>query len=114
MNIEELREFCLSMPQVTEDMKWGNNLCFLIGEKIFCLADLDSDFSVALKVQEEEFEELTAREGIIQAPHFARRKWVLVEEPGALLDAEWIKLLTRAYELVRANLPKKIREQLQY
>ena len=112
MNVEDIREFCLSLPLVTEDLKWGNNLCFLVGEKIFCLTDLDSDFAASLKVEENDFEEVTARDGIIQAPHFARRKWILVTEPEALRDDEWTRLLIRSYELVRANLPKKVRAQL--
>lgn len=112
MNVEKLRDQCLSMPLVTEDLKWGNNLCFLVAEKIFCLTDLDSYFSTAFKVQEEDFEELTARDGIMQASHFARKKWVVVTEPDALTDEEWIKLLTRSYELVTTNLPKKIQEEI--
>jgi len=111
MNVEEIREFCLSLPHVTEDLKWGNNLCFLIGEKIFCLTDLDNDFAAVLKVREEDFEDLTAREGIKQASHFARRKWIVVTGEGVLSEVEWMNLLTRSYDLVRANLTKKIQDQ---
>jgi|GEM_PF-50999 len=112
MNVEQIRAFCLSLPKVTEDLKWGNNLCFLIGGKIFCLTDLDSDFSAALKVEEEDFDMLTARDEIMQAPHFARKKWVTVTEPDALRNDEWLKMLRKSYELVRANLSKRIRDQL--
>ena len=35
MNIEQLRKFCLSFPGATEDIKWGNDLCFCVGKKMF-------------------------------------------------------------------------------
>jgi predicted DNA-binding protein (MmcQ/YjbR family) len=37
MNIEQLRKFCLSFPGATEDIKWGADLCFCVGEKMFCV-----------------------------------------------------------------------------
>jgi predicted DNA-binding protein (MmcQ/YjbR family) len=80
MNIEELRTFCLDLPAVTEDIKWGNNLVFSVAEKMFCLADLDPPLRVSFKVPEEEFVELTSTVDIIQAPYFARMKWVTVLE----------------------------------
>jgi predicted DNA-binding protein (MmcQ/YjbR family) len=36
MNIEELREFCIRLPAVTEDIKWGDNLVLSVGNKMFC------------------------------------------------------------------------------
>ncbi|MDE6309577.1 MAG: MmcQ/YjbR family DNA-binding protein, partial [Muribaculaceae bacterium] len=41
MNIEEIREYALSLPHVTEDMPFGPDaLALRIGGKIFCLFDL--------------------------------------------------------------------------
>ena len=31
MDIETLRTICQDLPHVTEDIKWGDDLCFLIG-----------------------------------------------------------------------------------
>jgi predicted DNA-binding protein (MmcQ/YjbR family) len=47
---------------------------------MFCLADLDPPLRVSFKVPEEEFVELTSTVDIIQAPYFARMKWVTVLE----------------------------------
>jgi predicted DNA-binding protein (MmcQ/YjbR family) len=113
MNVEEMRSFCLGLPGVTEDIKWGNNLVFMVGNKMFCLVDLEPPFRVSLKVPEEEFDELTAQSGIIQAPYFARMKWVCVTDMERLGGKEWEHLLEQAYRLVKEKLPKRLQEELE-
>lgn len=112
MDIETLRDFCLSLPAVTEDIKWGDNLVFSVAGKMFCLADLEPPLRVSLKVPEEQFHDLTARDGIIQAPYFARNLWITLS--GECLDGtgEWFHLLRQSYTLVRSNLPRKVRDSL--
>ncbi len=112
MNIEEFRSFCLSLPAVTEDIKWENNLVFSVHGKMFCLTDLDPPFQASFKVREEEFVELTSRDSIIQAPYFARVKWVKVMDESRLNRQEWEHFLRQSYELVKSKLQKKIRESL--
>ena len=112
MNIEELRIFCLSLPGVTEDIKWGDNLVFSVAEKMFCLADLEPPLQVAFKVPEEEFEALAASPGVIQAPYFAKMKWIKVLDEGRFSREEWEQFIRLSYELVKAKLPRKIREEL--
>src|SRR5215467_6716265 len=41
MDMEALRCYCLSLPCATEDVKWGDNLLFRVGEKMFAIASLD-------------------------------------------------------------------------
>jgi predicted DNA-binding protein (MmcQ/YjbR family) len=74
MNIESLRELCLSLPHVTEDVKWGADICFSIGGKMFCVSGFHSPFTTSFKVDEAEFEELSSKEGIVPAPYLARQK----------------------------------------
>jgi predicted DNA-binding protein (MmcQ/YjbR family) len=112
MNIEELRTFCLGLPAVAEDIKWGNNLVFSVAGKMFCLSDLDPPMRVSFKVPEEEFNELTSMADIIQAPYFARMKWVTVLEENRLSRKEWEHYLRQSYELVKAKLPKKVQESI--
>ena len=112
MNIEYLRNFCMSLPFVTEDIKWGDNLVFSIAGKMFCLADLEPPLRVSFKVPEEEFTELTSSESIIQAPYFARMKWVTVLEESRLSQKEWENYLRQTFELVKAKLPKKVQESI--
>lgn len=112
MYIEWLQEYCLSLPHVTEGVKWGDNLCFLIAEKIFCLTHLGGEFSCAIKVNEGDFFELTERDGVIQTPHFSKGKWISINDLSSLSKKEWEHYLKRSYELVKAKLPKKILNQL--
>lgn len=112
MNIEELRIFCLSLPDVTEDIKWGDNLVFSVSVKMFCLADLNPPLHVAFKIPEEEFVELTSSTDIIQAPHFARMKWVMVTDENRFSRVEWEHYLRQSYELVKSKLTKRVRESI--
>jgi len=105
MNIEQLRKLCLSLPYTTEDVKWDNDLCFLIGKKMFCVTGLEGSFSASFKLKDEEFNELTEMDGINPAPYLARYKWVLVENSTALT-------ISQSYEMIKSKLPKRILAQL--
>lgn len=112
MNIESLRSLCLSLPGATEDIKWGNDLCFLVGGKMFCATSADADEGASFKVREEEFDAMISREGIIPAPYLARAKWVYVLDFSRLTDVEWQHYIRQSYELVKAKLPGNLRDQL--
>jgi predicted DNA-binding protein (MmcQ/YjbR family) len=107
MNIEQLRAFCLSLPHATEDVKWGNDLCFCIACKMFCITGFSSPLKVSMKVKDEEFEELSSSEGIVPAPYVARYKWILVEAVSRFSKKEWEHYIQQSYELVKGKLSKK-------
>jgi predicted DNA-binding protein (MmcQ/YjbR family) len=114
MNLEKIREYCLSLPHVTEEVLWGKDLVFKIGGKMFAVIGLDagpaSQFS--FKCAPEEFAELTELDGIIPAPYAARYHWVAVQKPGVLKQSEIKRLIKDSYEIVKGKLPKKIQKQL--
>ncbi len=112
MNIESLRNLCLSLPGVTEDIKWDHDLCFSIGGKIFCVTTVDADDGASFKVRDEDFKEMVDREGIIPAPYLKRSHWVYVLDFLWLNEAEWQHYISQSYELVKATLSKKLRENL--
>ena len=112
MNIEKLRKLCLSLPNATEDIKWGNDLCFCIAKKMFCVTGLSGKFKVSLKVSDEEFAELSTSSGIMPAPYIGRYKWILIENDSRFSEREWEHYIRQSYELVKANLPKKVAETL--
>ena len=114
MNHESVRAYCLSLPQVTEDIQWGADLLFRIGNKMFTVLSLEPGHGhcMSLKCTPEMFAELTERDGIVPAPYVARYHWVALEHFDALKDSELKPLLKTAYELIRAKLPKKVADQL--
>jgi predicted DNA-binding protein (MmcQ/YjbR family) len=113
MNIETLREYCLSLPHATEGVQWDNDLLFRIGGKIFAVTNLDGAIThVAFKCAPEKFDELIEIDGIIPAPYMARNKWVLVERLDILSEKELKSLIQISYDMVLAKLPKKIKTTL--
>jgi predicted DNA-binding protein (MmcQ/YjbR family) len=115
MDAESVRKFCLSLPHVTEDVQWENDLLFRIGNKMFAVLALDaaSDHRMSFKCTPEVFAELTEREGIVPAPYVARYHWVALERFDALPERELKELLKNAYRLILEKLPRKSRAQLE-
>ena len=113
MNVESIREYCLSLPHVTEDVKWEKDLTFLIGEKMFAVVGLEPGNAVmSFKAEADEFEELVGRSGVIPAPYLARYKWVALEGFDVIRKSELHELIKKSYNLVFAKLPKRLREEL--
>lgn len=114
MNIEQLRKFCLSFPHATEDVKWGKDLCFCVGEKMFCVTGLEpsEDWQFSFKCTPEKFADLVERDGIVPAPYVARYHWVAVQKPDALAETELKDLISKSYRMVLEKLPPKVRKGL--
>jgi predicted DNA-binding protein (MmcQ/YjbR family) len=113
MNIEDIQAFCKSLPAVTEDVKWGHDLVFSVGAKMFCVVGLsESPTSASFKVTDEEFAEMSSRKGFKPAPYVAKYKWVFTDNINNMSKTEWKKYLNQSYELVKAKLPSKIKKQL--
>ena len=112
MNIESIRNYCLSLPHATEDIQWGNDLLFRISGKIFAGMSLDPPHSLSFKCTAERFDELIEFEGIIPAPYMARNKWVMLESLDALNDSEIKSLIQNSYKMIFSKLPKKTQAEL--
>ena len=111
MNIEQLRKFCLALPGATEDVKWGNDLCFLVGGKMFTVTAADSsDGGISLKTTPEKFSELTERQGIRPAHYVARYHWITIEDLKAVGKTELKDLIRESYRMVFDKLPAKTKK----
>ena len=107
MNVDAIRAICRKLPAVTEDIKWGHDLCFSVGGKMFAAVDLAPPHSMSFKCTPESFAELVERPGIIPAPYAARHMWVMAQKPGEALErGEVVALIKTSYDLVVAKLPK--------
>jgi predicted DNA-binding protein (MmcQ/YjbR family) len=108
--VEWARQFCLSLPSVTEKVRWEHNLLFCVRDKMFCVANLDPAVSpgrIAFKCTPEKFAELGEIEGLVPAPHMAHNHWISVRDLSALRRNELEELIRRSYQLVFERLPKK-------
>jgi len=113
MDIDSIRNYCLSFPHATEDIQWGDDLLFRIAGKIFTGTGLNpvSAHRLSFKCTPEKFAELIEREGIVPAAYTARYHWVSAEF-DALEEPELKELIKHSYEMVLSKLPKKARREL--
>lgn len=112
MDFEAAKTLCRTLPGCVEDIKWGADLVFSVGAKMFACAGGEVPAQgISFKVEDERFLELTDRPGIVPAPYLARAKWVQVSAAAGLGDREMAALLRRSYELVFAKLSRKLQRE---
>lgn len=113
MNVEEIRSYALNKLNVTEDIKWGDNLCLMVCDKIFLVLGLDEfPVTAAFKIQEENFDSLIEKEEFKQAPSFAKRQWVKLSDVEIISKNDWECFIDEAYVLVAQKLTKKSQKEL--
>jgi predicted DNA-binding protein (MmcQ/YjbR family) len=113
MDVDWLRELCLSFAGATEQIQWGYDLVFKVGGKMFAVTPLEpAPVCLSFKASPENFAELTERQNIIPAPYMARAQWVALQTRDALTRDELSRLLRESYAMVLAKLPKKMRETI--
>lgn len=113
MNITNLQHLVLSFPGVKESIKWENHLCFTIADKMFLVTNPDAfPISASFKADDEDFENLISREGIIPAPYMARYKWVHLDDINHLTNEEWCLFVKKSYDLVFSKLSVKTKKEL--
>ena len=101
MNVDSVRDYCLSFPQARENLQWGEDLCFKVAGKIFVVLSLSSvPPSLCFKCNPEKFAELCEQEEIIPAPYVGRYKWVLVKGLDVLDDEDLQDLIRQSYDMV--------------
>ena len=107
MNVEDLRKFCLTFAEATENLQWGDDLCFKIRGKIFAIVSLTAvPQKLCFKCTPESFSELIEVEDIHPAPYVGRYKWVMLDRLDALRSNEIRDLIAKSYEMVAAKAPK--------
>ncbi len=104
--------FCRSLTGVTEDLKWGDNLVFSVGEKMFAVFDLPEGEPFSMKTDSETFELLVQQPGIRPAPYLARHMWIQIDRHDRLPPDMTHDLLRDAHRMVAAKLSKKRQREL--
>lgn len=114
MNIEELREYCLSKKAVTESFPFDDvTLVFKIGGKMFALCNLDGNLSVNLKCDPDKAIELREHYNAVKPGyHMNKKLWNTIEMDETIGDnliREWID---ESYFLVLQSLTNKQKEEI--
>jgi Uncharacterized protein conserved in bacteria len=115
MNVEELREACLSIKGASESFPFDDvNLVFKVMDKMFALIPLDADqLQIALKCDPELAIELREQYNCVEAAyHFNKKYWNTIYIGRSMGQEEVIKWINHSVEQVIKKLPKK--QQLTY
>lgn len=114
MDIQDLREYCLSLPHTSEDTPFDTDtLALRVHNKIFALTSISENKSVNLKCDPERAIELRERfEAVTPGYHMNKTHWNTVFFNQDLSDRELLELVKHSYDLIWRSLPKKLREEL--
>ena len=102
MNIESLREYCISKKGVTESFPFGEDtLVFKTGTKIFALVNLDGDLSINLKCDPALAIELRERySSVTPGYHMNKKHWNTVLLDGSVPAKLIFSWIDHSYERV--------------
>jgi predicted DNA-binding protein (MmcQ/YjbR family) len=114
MNIESLREYCLSKPGVIEGLPFGEDtLVFKVGNKIFILTSLEKPISFNAKCEPDQAIEFREKfSEIIPGYHMNKKHWNTVYYNGSLPEKLLKEMIDYSYDLVFKSLPKVLQNQI--
>ncbi len=109
MDIVELRDYCISKPDVTESFPFDEDtLVFKVNGKIFALTNLTGDLTINLKCNPEKAVELREMYPAVEPGyHMNKQHWNTIRVDGSIstsLIKEWID---HSYSLVDKRKGKK-------
>ena len=108
MDIETIREYCLSKKGVTESFPFDEvTLVFKVLEKMFLLTNLDGDFTINVKCDPEkaiEYREIYT--SVLPGYHMNKKHWNTILIDGTLPDSLIFSFIDHSYDQVVKSLPK--------
>lgn len=111
MNIEELRDYCLSKKATEESMPFGDDtLVIKVGGKMFLLANLNGPLSINIKaLPEEVIDRIERYPEVNPGYHMNKKHWVTIVLD--LAHDEWLikQWIDDSYTLVVESLPRKLK-----
>ena len=113
MNVESIREYCLSKKATTESFPFDeNSLVIKVMDKMFALIDLELAEKVCLKCNPEYALELRDRHnGVEAAFHFNKKYWNQVFFNRDVDDRLMKQLIDHSYDEVLKKFTKKMRAE---
>jgi len=114
MNIEDIRNYCLSKPATTESTPFGDDtLVFKVFDKVFALMSLTDNMRINLKCDPEWAVQLREENSaIIPGYHMNKKHWNSVLPNELFDDNLMIEMIDHSFDLVAAKLKKTQKEEL--
>jgi predicted DNA-binding protein (MmcQ/YjbR family) len=110
MNPEELRSFCLSFENTTEDFPFGpENLVFRIEGKIYLIIDLSEPDHCNVKCDPEKAIQFREEypEDVLPGYHMNKKHWNTIRLNGKLPKSMIKDMIRESYQLVTASGPAR-------
>ena len=114
MKLDKVRDFCMSLPGVTESFPFDENvMAWKVAGKMFCLGDVRIFESINLKCDPEQAVSLREEyHQIVPGWHMNKTLWNTVYLEG--LQEKFVEtLILHSYQEVVRKLPKKIQINIQ-
>lgn len=115
MDIESLRDYCLSKPAAEETLPFGPDiLVYKVGGKIFLITSLaDESFRFSVKCDPEKAIELRERYDCVQPGyHLNKKHWNTIYIDGSVSNSVLKEWINDSYDLIVNSLPAKTRDQV--
>jgi predicted DNA-binding protein (MmcQ/YjbR family) len=105
MNIEIIREYCISKKGATESFPFGEDtLVFKVNEKIFALVNLDGNLSINLKCDPTLAIELREKySSVTSGYHMNKKHWNTINLDGTVPDKEVFSWIDHSYDLIASR-----------
>lgn len=115
MNIEELRNYCLSLEDTSEKTPFGkfarryeSILVFYTVGHMYCMVDMDDFSYVSVRSTPDEIDELRMSHSSVSRPlNPSLRYWIELKLGGDISDKDIYRLIRRAYDIVNAKYTRK-------
>lgn len=113
MELETVREYCLSLPMTTEDMAFGDDiLLFRVCGKIYAAVAIDGNDRFVIKCDEAFALELQEHYPEIEPAHHWNKKYWIQFPLRSGIKSDFIKTLIRhTYVQVVGKLTKKMKSE---
>ncbi len=115
MNVEELRDYCMSKKGATESTPFDDvTLVFKVGGKMFALIPLDeNELSINLKCDPERALALREKYTAVRPGyHMNKTHWNTVMVDESISKSMLLQLVDHSYDLIVRSLTKKQKEIL--
>lgn len=116
MNIEEIREFCLSKTASTESLPFDDfSLVFKVAGKIFAILSIDDHKSINLKCNPEKAIELRDKYVfVLPGYHMNKTHWNTIDLNYSISDSLLTEMINDSYALVCQSLPNKLKQEFNF